>query len=451
MYKNTEHTVNITAFGADGEGICKIDGFTVFVPSAVKGDTCRILIVKEKKSYGYGKLLEIIKPSPLRTAPVCPVFEKCGGCTMQSVSYENQLEYKRNKVADALKRIGGFSDVKIDSVTPSSEIYRYRNKAQYPVTHTPDGMKAGFYAPHSHRVIPTADCPLQDMRSNKIANAVTSWANENNISAYDEESGKGILRRICIRCAENEAVLVIVASKKLKNTDSLIEKITSEFPFVCGIVINYNKDRTNTIYGEHDEVIFGVPYIYDSIGDIKYKIHYRSFYQVNPYTTKLLYQKALELAHCKKSQTVFDLYCGTGTISLFLAKEAKQVIGIEIVEDAVINAKENAALNDIKNVEFYCGEAETIAPKLIKEGVRADAVVLDPPRKGCGEELIRAIGEMKPERIIYVSCDCATMARDAKKLSEYGYTLDEVHVFDQFPQTSHTESVALLVRTDSSI
>lgn len=447
MYKNTEHTVRITDFGTDGEGICKIDGYTVFVPSAVKGDLCRILVVKENKSYGYGKLLEVIEPSRLRTVPLCPVFGKCGGCSMQSVSYENQLEYKRNKVTEALRRIGGFTDIEVSSVTGSGKQYRYRNKAQYPVALTPDGMKAGFYAPHSHRVVPSEDCPLQDSRNNAVIAAVVSWANEEDICAYDENSGRGILRRICIRSGKDRAVLVLVAAKKLKSTAALVEKITSGFPFVSGIVINYNKARTNVIYGEYDDVIFGVPYIYDSIGEIHYKVHYRSFYQVNPHTTELLYKKALELADCNNTQTVFDLYCGTGTISLFLAKKAKKIIGIEIVEDAVINARENAELNGIRNAEFYCGEAEVIAPALISGGNSADVVVLDPPRKGCDGKLVDSIGEMHPERIVYVSCDCATMARDAKKFAQYGYKLKEVHVFDQFPQTSHVECCVLLCRT----
>lgn len=444
MYKNTEHIVRITDFGNDGEGIAKIDGFTVFVPSAVKGDLARILIVKEKKHFGYGKLLEVIEPSEIRTEPKCSVFSKCGGCSMQSVNYDAQLEYKKNKVLEALKRIGGFKDAKINSVTGSDPCYYYRNKAQFPVLYTPDGVKSGFYAPHSHRVVPAIECPLQDKRSNDLAKAVTTWASENDIPVYDEESKKGLLRRICMRCTKDEAVLVLVTTKPLPHLCKLIERINSEFPYVKGIVQNFNADATNNIYGENDEVIFGVPYIFDNIGDIKYKIHYKSFYQVNPYTTKLLYEKALKLCDCDKTKSVFDLYCGTGTISLFLAQSAKSVIGIEIIPDAVENAKENAALNNIDNAQFYCGEAEVIAPKLIEKGVRADAVVLDPPRKGCDEKLIRAIGEMKPDKVIYVSCDCATMARDAKKLSEYGYTLDEVHVFDQFPQTSHVESVAKL-------
>lgn len=448
MYKNTEHITPIVAFGADGEGIAKPCGFTVFVPSAVKGDLARILIVKEKKNYGYGKLLEVIEPSPLRAAPECESFPKCGGCTMQSISYEHQLEYKKNKVADALTRIGNFEDPCILSVTGSNPCYHYRNKAQFPVTLAFGKVQAGFYAPHSHRVIPTEECALQDKRTNAVVNAVCNWANTYAISVYDEESGKGLLRRICMRCGKSEAVLVLVASKDLPFKEELIEKITGEFPFVKGIVINFNKKITNNVYGECDEVIYGKPCIIDNVGDVKYKVHYKSFYQVNPYTTEKLYNKALELANCDKSGTVFDLYCGTGSISLFLAKKAKKVIGIEIVEDAVKNARENAELNEIKNTEFYCGAAEEVAPKLMNEGTRADVVVLDPPRKGCDEKLLTAISKMAPERIVYVSCDCATMARDAKFLAGNGYKLMETHIFDQFPQTSHVESVALLVRTD---
>lgn len=446
MYKNTEHITRILSFGADGEGIAKIDGFTVFIPGAVKDDLAKILIVKEKKSYGYGKLLEIIEPSPLRTSPKCEIFGKCGGCSMQSVSYEAQLEYKKEKVLEALRRIGGFKDAKIDSVTGSDPCFNYRNKAQFPVTQTPDGIKAGFYAPHSHRVVVPEKCGLQDERINEIADAVCSWANEFKISAYDEKSGKGILRRICVRCGKNEAVVVLVATKKLPFADSLSERLTKKFPYIKGICININKDATNTIYGEKDICVFGEPFIIDSIGDISYKVHYKSFYQVNPYTTRLLYEKALSLADPKGEETVFDLYCGTGSISLFLAKKAKSVIGIEIIPSAVENAVENARLNNIENVHFYCGAAQEVAPELIKDGAVADTVVLDPPRKGCDENLLSAIADMAPSKIVYVSCDCATMARDAKFLSEYGYSLKEAHVFDQFPHTAHVESVILMSR-----
>lgn len=444
MYKNTEHITRILDFGTEGEGITKIDGYTVFVPGAVKDDLARILIVKENKNFGYGKLLEIIEPSPLRTEPLCPVFSKCGGCSLQAVTYEGQLEFKKDKVLQALRRIGGFGDAQIFSVAGSSLCYRYRNKAQFPVVQTPSGVRAGFYAPHSHRVIENADCPLQDERTNAVVAEVCDWATENSISVFNEETAKGLLRKICVRIGKDEGVLVIVSARELPCTDNLIQRITKKFPYIKGIVINYNKKPTNNIYGDKDIVIYGVPYIYDYIGDIKYKIHYKSFYQVNPHTTKLLYEKALELASPDKTKTVFDLYCGGGTISLFLAKEAKRVIGIEIVEDAVKNARENAELNSITNAEFYCGEAEVIAPRMIKDGTKADIVVVDPPRKGCGENLLSAIGEMKPEKLVYVSCDSATMARDAKVLRQYGYEINEVHVYDQFPQTGHVEAVALL-------
>ncbi len=448
MYKNTTHTAKITDFGTEGEGICKIDGYTLFVPNAVKGDVIEVLVVKENKNFGYGKLLRVIEPSSLRTEPLCPVFSKCGGCSMQSVSYDAQLEFKKDKVLQSLIRIGGFGDAEITSVRGSDPCYYYRNKAQFPVTQTPDGVRAGFYAPHSHRVVASDECPLQDKRTNAVVKAVTAWATENNISVFNEENGKGLLRRICLRIGKDEGVLVLVSGGKMSKTDVLTEKITKNFPYIKGIVINYNSKLTNNVYGDKDEVIFGVPYIFDFIGDIKYKIHYRSFYQVNPYTTKLLYEKALELASPEKDETVFDLYCGGGTISLFLAKKAKRVIGIEIVEDAVKNAKENAELNGITNAEFYCGEAEVIAPRMIQDGTTADIVVVDPPRKGCGEKLLSAIGTMMPKKLVYVSCDNATMARDAKILAGYGYKLKKVHVFDQFPMTSHTESVALLTLSD---
>ena len=444
MYKNTEHVAKITALSSEGAGIAKIDGYTVFVPSCVTGDVVKLLIVKENKNFGYGKLLEIVTPSPLRTDPSCKVFGKCGGCSLQVLKYPAQLEFKRKKVEDALRRIGGFTDIEVTEVYGSEPNTYYRNKAQYPAAEVNGCVAAGFYAPHSHRCVVCDDCTLQDKRNNEILNHVTKWATQNNITVYDEKTGKGTLRHICVRCGKDEAVLTLVTAKPIKKSDSLVKSITEKFPYITGIVENYNDKKTNVIYGEKDVVLYGVPYIYDFIGDIKYKVHYRSFYQVNPYTTKLLYEKAVEFASPEKDQNVFDLYCGTGTISLFLAKKAAKVIGIEIVDAAVENAKENAKLNNITNAFFYCGEAEKKAPELIKEGVTSDIVVLDPPRKGCGEELLTAIGEMSPEKIVYVSCDPATMARDAKILCQYGYKISDVSVYDQFPHTSHVESVVLL-------
>ena len=446
MYKNTEHTKVIEAMTSEGSGIARIDGYTVFIPGAITGDTARFLVVKENKKYGFGKLLEIITPSPNRTEPECATFSKCGGCTLSAMKYSAQLEFKRKKVYDALVRIGGFTDIGDVDIIPSSPCYGYRNKAQFPVSEFNGEIKAGFYAPHSHRVVPTEYCALSSARTNEILNSCVEWFNKNNIEAYNEITKKGTLRHICIRSGKTETMLVFVATKPIKNISHLASFLADKYSEICGIIENYNADDTNVIYGTSDKIIYGKPYIIDTIGTLKYKIHYKSFYQVNPYTTLPLYEKALELSGADETKTVFDLYCGGGTISLFLAQKAKSVIGIEIVEEAIQNARENAMLNNIKNAEFYCGAAEDVAPKIIKEGIKADIVVLDPPRKGCDEKLLKAVGEMNPERIVYVSCDCATMARDAKFLTEYGYAPTYVIAADQFPQTAHVEAVMLLCR-----
>ena len=444
MYKNTEHVLDITDFTGDGSGIARLDGYAIFVPGGIPGDTLKVRIVKELKNYAFGKIIEIIKPSQIRVAPRCEAHGKCGGCSMQAVSYEGQLEFKRKKVQDAIQRIGGFENVCVDTIISGKSACNYRNKAQYPVASDGTELYAGFYAPHSHRVVRADECMLQDKRITEIVNAVTDWANKNGISAYDEQTHRGILRHICVRAGKEEAILTIVTTSHIKYPETLTDMITERFPYVKGIVESINKDVTNVIYGKKERILFGVPYIYDRIGEMKYKVHYKSFYQVNSQTTELLYQKALEFASPDKNTSVFDLYCGTGTISLFLASYAKKVIGIEIVPEAVADAKENAVLNNIDNAEFYCGAAESVAPKLIANGETADIVVLDPPRKGCDDALIRAIGGMKPQKIVYVSCDCATMARDAKKLSEYGYGIAKAVACDQFPYTAHVETVALL-------
>ena len=445
MYKNTIHTVTISALSSEGAGIAHLEnGLTVFVPCAVTGDTAEVLIIKETKSYAVAKLLSIKEPSSERTSPPCPIFQKCGGCDLQSLNYDAQLEFKKDKVLSALQRIGGFEGAAIGSVTGSREIFFYRNKAQFPVAEENGRLVLGFFAPHSHRVVPTRSCCLIDKRITEIANFIIDFANENRVTSFDERTLKGELRKICIRAGKAEAVVVLVCARHIKAFEKLTEALRLKFPIIKGVVENFNSSPSNTIYSDKDRILFGTPYITDSIGNIKYKIHYRSFYQVNPYTTELLYEKVRELCGDCSDKTVFDLYCGTGTIGLFLAKSVKKLVGVEIVPEAVINAKENAALNSVSNAEFYCGAAEKIAPALIKNSYSADIVVLDPPRKGCGEDLLRAIGKMSPEKIVYVSCDPATMARDAKKLSEYGYALSESHIFDQFPQTNHVETVVML-------
>lgn len=447
MYKNTTHTVDITAFSSEGTGIAKIDGYTVFVPSAVLGDKAEILVVKENKNYGYGKLMRILEPSPLRYDAPCPLSQKCGGCDLQSVSYEGQLEFKRKKVEDSIVRIGGFDGFEVKEIVGSEPNLHYRNKAIYPVSEENGRVVCGFYAPHSHRVIPTRDCLLADPRTTEIANFITDWATENNVSVFDETTAKGMLRKICVRAGKTEAVVVLVCAKPIKNSSALVRSLTNRFPFITGIVENYNSSKTNTIYGDRDNIIYGRPYIYDSIGEVKYKVHYRGFYQVNPYTTKLLYDKVKSYCEGEKDKTLFDLYCGSGTIGLYLAKDVKTVTGIEVVPESIENATENAEINDISNAEFYCGKSEDVMPKLLKEGISPDIVVLDPPRKGCEESLLLATANTKPEKIIYVSCDCATMARDLKILCQNGYELKEATAFDQFPQTCHVECVVRLCRT----
>lgn len=446
MYKNTKHTVTIEANGAGGEGIARIDGYTVFVPYTVCGDTAEILVVKENKNFGYGKLLKLVKASEKRSEPRCPLFGRCGGCDLQHFSLSAQSDFKRKKVKDAVARIGGFPDADVKPAVSGGIEYEYRNKAQYPVSEADGKAVRGFYAPRSHRVVPCSKCFLQDRRTDELADFIIDWININKIPVYNEESGKGLVRRICVRIGKNEAVAVIVTAGRIPGIEKLGKLLTEKYPYVKGLAENYNAKRTNTVFGEHDRVVCGTPYIVDSIGNISYEIHYKSFYQVNPYTTKLLYDKVRSLCKEANDKTAFDLYCGSGTISLYVADCVKNVIGIEIVPEAVDNARRNAEINGIGNAVFYCGAAEKTALDLIVKGVRADIVIVDPPRKGCEKSLVDAIGKMQPERIIYVSCDCATMARDCAALRGYGYQMIECTPFDQFPQTCHVETVCLMSR-----
>ncbi len=445
--KNDILTLDITAVGSEGQGIARReDGYTLFVPGAVLGDRVKILVVKENKSYGYGKLIEVISPSPNRVEAPCGVFGKCGGCTMLTTAYPLQLEIKEKRVRDALERIGGLSSPKVLKCFGSDPCFGYRNKAQYPAAEKDGRLTAGFYAPNSHRVVESADCALQDPRITEIVSFIVSAANELKIPAYDEKSGRGCLRHIYARCGRDESIVAFVSARENKNFKLLAEKTAERFPYIKGIVLNINPKATNIILGDREKLLFGKSYITDKIGDVSYKVSYRSFYQVNPYTTPALYEKAAEYCALTGKETVFDLYCGAGTIGLFLAFGAKKVIGVEIVPEAVENAKENAALNGIENAEFYCGKAEDVCPELIRRGEHADVVVLDPPRKGCERDLLEAVAKMSPEKVVYVSCNPSTLARDCAVLDEMGYSLSEAAPFDQFPHTGHVECVVLMSR-----
>ncbi len=444
-------TSPIYSVSEDGSGVARFDGYTVFVKGAVIGDECKIQITKRNKTYGFGKIIEISKPSASRVEPVCPQFEECGGCTLLHTDYSTQLILKRETVHNAVTRIGGFENVTIHDTVPSVPAFNYRNKSQYPVGGTASNVKIGFYAPRSHNVIDSKSCAIENPDARLIIDAFRKWMTDFNISPYSEDNHTGTIRHIYSRIGESIMIVIVSRTREIEHTDELKNALLA-LPLskpIGGITVNINSARTNTILGKYDYTLYGEKFIYAKIENLTYKVNYKSFFQVNPHTTNLLYQKALDLCSLTGNETVFDLYCGIGTISLFLAQKAKKVIGIEIVPEAVDDARENADINSISNALFYCGAAEDVCPPLIKAGEKADVVVVDPPRKGCDEKLLDAIGKMSPEKIVYVSCNVSTFARDAKILREkYGYKLDEVFPFDQFPHSMHVECVALMTKVN---
>lgn len=450
MKKDDVIEVKIEDMGVDGEGIGKADGITLFIKDAVIGDVVQAKIMKMKKSYGYARLLEVLTPSPYRVEPKCPVSRPCGGCQLQALSYDKQLEFKENKVRNNLKRIGGFTDIPMEPIAGMKEPYHYRNKAQFPIGRDKEGkLTAGFYAARTHSLIPVDECYLGAKINEPILGKILQIMEQEHIEPYDEKTHTGLVRHILIRfgfTTKEIMVCFILNGKKLPKQEKFIAALT-EIPGMTSISVNRNEKDTNVIMGEKTITIWGSDYITDYIGDIKYQISPQSFYQVNPAQTKVLYEKALEYAGLTGTETVWDLYCGIGTISLFLAQKAKKVFGVEIVPQAIADAKKNAALNDITNVDFFVGKAEEVYPSYVsehKEEAKAEVIVVDPPRKGCEESLLSTIVSMAPERIVYVSCDSATLARDLKYLCGHGYELKRVQAVDQFCQTGHCETVVLL-------
>ena len=446
--KNDIVTLEIVDCGTDGEGIGKADGFTVFVKDAVIGDTVTAKIIKAKKNYGYGRLMEILKPSPYRVEPVCPSARQCGGCQLQAVSYEEQKVFKEKKLRGHLERIGGFRDLPMEPMIGMDEPYHYRNKAQFPVGRNKEGrIITGFYAGRTHAIIENRDCALGIPQNKEILDIVIAHMEKYGIAPYDEMTGKGLVRHIFVRYGfftGELMVCLIINGQDLPHQKELIEKLR-EIPGMASISLNINKKRSNVILGDKVKTIWGQEYITDKIGDISYEISPLSFFQVNPKQTWKLYSKALEYADLHGEETVWDLYCGIGTISLFLAQQAKFVRGVEIVPAAIDDAKRNAQINNIENVEFFVGKAEEVLPREYeKNGVYADVIVVDPPRKGCDEMLLKTILKMQPKRVVYVSCDSATLARDLRFLCDNGYELKKVCGVDQFPQTVHVETVVLL-------
>lgn len=432
-----------------GQGVGVIDGFTVFVDGGLVGDKVKANIKTVKKNYAVGEIIELVQPSVHRVDTKCSVANVCGGCQLQGLNYDAQLEIKTNKVKNDIKRIGKLEDVVIHDTLGMENPYYYRNKAQFPVTTEGKEIKLGFYERGTHNIVDIRTCAIQHQVNDKILEIVRFYMKEFNILPYDEKTGKGIIRHILTRTSfktQDVMVVIITNGKKLPYKGELVQLLHKNVSKLKSVVQNINSKKGNRILGDKTIVLYGDEKIVDYIGDLKFKISAMSFFQVNPMQTEVLYEKTLEYANLTGNETVFDLYCGIGSISLFLAKRAKKVYGIEIVKEAIQDAKENAVINYIDNAEFYIGKAEEVFPRLYDKGIKADVVVVDPPRKGCDEEVLNTIIDMQPKKVVYVSCNPSTLARDLKYLDEHGYKAVEIQPVDMFPHTMHVEAVTLLTK-----
>jgi 23S rRNA (uracil1939-C5)-methyltransferase len=445
--KNEYYDVTFEDLTHDGNGVAKVDGYPLFVPNGLPGEKAKVKVVKVNKGYGYGRLIELYEPSPERMEPSCSIYKQCGGCQLQHLSYDGQLKAKEKHVREVLQRIGKIEDVVVHPVLGMNDPWRYRNKAQVPVGEREGGLVAGFYQKRSHDIIDMEACLIQQEMNDVVVQTVKKICEKYGIPAYNEKTHKGTIRHIMARyghTTKDVMVVLVTRTDDLPFKKKIVQEIVENIPNVKSIIQNVNPKRTNVILGEQTKVLWGTEYIYDYIGNIKFAISARSFYQVNPEQTKVLYEKALEYADLTGEETVIDAYCGIGTISLFLAQKAKKVYGVEIVPEAIEDAKRNAELNNIYNVEFAVGEAETVIPQWYEQGIQADCIVVDPPRKGCDASLLETIIAMKPKRVVYVSCNPATLARDLRILEDGGYKTLEVQPVDMFPHTTHVECVALL-------
>ncbi|MEO3946202.1 23S rRNA (uracil(1939)-C(5))-methyltransferase RlmD [Gorillibacterium sp. CAU 1737] len=498
--KNGEYEAEVIGLTHDGEGVARVNGFTLFAAGALPGEKVRVRVLKVKKQYGYAKLLDVIEASPDRVAAPCPIFHACGGCQLQHLSYEAQLRHKRQIVVDALERIGKLPVAKegnlnlgltsgtvqqdhsdaivavVDSTEEQSRVHsadrgelsnlghqqpisvhpvlgmsdpwNYRNKAQVPLGEEQGGLVGGFYAQGSHRIIDMDACMIQHEANDEVVNKVKAIARRLGVNAYQEETGQGLLRHVVAKIGFRTGdimVVLVINGDKLPHADTFVEEIRKALPGVKSICLNRNTRQTNVIFGDRTDVLWGSEVIHDYIGDIQFAISARSFYQVNPVQTEVLYRTALDYAALTGGETVIDAYCGIGTISLFLAQHAGRVYGVEIVAEAIADARRNAALNGLANVDFAVGKAEEIIPAWRADGITPDVIVVDPPRKGCDTALLDTMLAMQPERIVYVSCNPATLARDLRVLVDGGYRVDEVTPVDMFPHTVHVEAVCSLI------
>ena len=444
LRENNIYTATVEGYSSEGLGIVRIDGAVVFVPQAIRGEEIDLRITKVMKTAAAGEIVKIRKASAERTKPECPYFGKCGGCDFQHMSYTEELSAKRQRVQDAITRIGGI-DIEVEEILGAKDPMHYRNKSQYPVG--PDGA-IGFFQARTHKVVPIDRCLIQSEISDRTAKAVGEWMKRYKISAYDERTHKGLVRHIYVRVNKKGESLccVVVNGKQVPREPELAAYITAAAPKTVGVVLNSNTVRGNVVLGDKYRILWGQDFLMDTLCGLTFKLSVPSFYQVNRNQAKVLYGKALEFAGLTGEETVLDLYCGTGTITLCLAGRAKKAIGAEIVPPAIEDAKENAKRNHIENAEFFCGDASDIAAKLEKEGLRPDVITVDPPRKGLAPEVIASVAAMGPKRVVYVSCDPATLGRDLKIFAELGYETKRAVAVDMFPGTRHVESVALLER-----
>ncbi|HOJ09343.1 MAG TPA: 23S rRNA (uracil(1939)-C(5))-methyltransferase RlmD [Clostridiales bacterium] len=447
--KNKNYVVEITDMNHEGQGVGHIGSLAVFVDGGVIGENIELKVIKVAKNYAVGKLLKILRVSPGRTEPFCSIFKSCGGCSLQHINYNDQLQYKTNLVKETLKRIGKIDEAIVHDTIGMDHPFNYRNKAQFPVGLCDGKPAIGFYAKRSHEIVGSCDCGIQDPVSDKIREIFRRFIIDNEISIYDETTHLGLVRHLMVRKGFRTGevmVVVVINGKDLPYRRKLVDDLISRVPNIKSIVLNINTQNTNVILGERNMKIYGDDTIVDYIGDFKFHISPLSFFQVNPIQTEVLYNKAMEYAQLTGRETVFDLFCGTGTIALFMAQKAGKVYGVEIVEDAILDARKNAKLNRVGNAKFIAGDVEKVIPELYGQGVRADVVVVDPPRKGCETSLLDTIADMGPERIVYVSCNPATLARDLMYLEGKGYSTAEVQPVDMFPWTVHVETVVLMSR-----
>ena len=448
--KNDTVELEITGMTHDGSGVGRFDGMAIFVPNTAIGDIAKVHILKVKKTYAYGKLISIITPSPDRITPDCPVFSKCGGCTYRHISYDAELKIKTQKVLDAFVKNAGITPT-AENIIASDCTDRYRNKGQYPLDISKDGrIISGFFAPYSHRVIACDDCLLAPAEFSKIIDFIIDFLEKHNITVYDETKHKGLVRHIYLRSLSNGKeimVCLVINGDTLPCADEFVSEIVEFNGNIKSVILNVNKEDTNVITGKQNIILYGNGYVTDTLCDTKFRISPLSFYQVNSAQTEKLYCKAGEYANLKEDDILLDLYCGVGTIGLTMAKKCKKLYGVEIIPEAIEDAKINALENGITNAEFYAGDAADMAIVFNNKGISPNVVILDPPRKGCSQELINTVAnDFNPERIVYVSCDPATLARDCKLFSQFGYKVEKLTPVDMFPRTSHVETVALMTR-----